>query len=223
MALALAMQNFLSGHSLAKIFSLRAQCKRNLKTSRNWMLNMLLVDSWPRYTTVTPNFQHFVSLHWRTPRKSPRKNAPVGWLAHRLGKDGYRTFFGCEKTKVWWLHNRMVAWLISSWWSRYSYNRKGLQDTCCCFFQRQLLEHLCQPPFKCTEQFENGNVCTKSYPTHQQLDQHVRGIHAEGFVTYCDKRYTWPLGRHQHQQECHKCKKLMAWWRAIIFLWLDMV
>ena len=64
--------------------------------------------------------------------------------------------------------------------------------------------------FKCKEQFENGNVCTKSYPTQQQLDQHVRGIHGEGFVTYCGKKYTWPLGRHQHQQDCCRCKQLMT-------------
>ena len=45
--------------------------------------------------------------------------------------------------------------------------------------------------------------------TQQQLDQHVRGIHGDGFIAYCGKRFTWPLDRHNHQQECTKCQKIM--------------
>ena len=51
--------------------------------------------------------------------------------------------------------------------------------------------------------------CDKSYPTDQQLQQHIRGIHGEGFVAYCGKSFTWPLGRHRHQEKCTKCNRLM--------------
>ena len=63
--------------------------------------------------------------------------------------------------------------------------------------------------FYCTERTSEGKDCIKSYPTQQQLDQHVQGIHREDFISYCGKSFTWPLDRHKHQRECTKCKCLM--------------
>ena len=63
--------------------------------------------------------------------------------------------------------------------------------------------------FYCTERSSKGKDCIKSYPTQQQLNQHVRGIHRDGFISYCGKCFTWPLDRYKHQRECSKCKRLM--------------
>ena len=63
--------------------------------------------------------------------------------------------------------------------------------------------------YYCTEKLRRHKDCVKSYPTEQQLKQHIRGIHSDGFVSYCGKHFTWPLDRHKHQLECTKCKKLM--------------
>ena len=60
----------------------------------------------------------------------------------------------------------------------------------------------------CTEKLRGHKDCVKSYPTEQQLKQHIRGIHGDGFISYCGKRFTWPLDRHKHQMECKKCKRL---------------
>ena len=63
--------------------------------------------------------------------------------------------------------------------------------------------------FYCTDRLSKGKDCTKSYPTQQQLEQHVREIHGPGFISYCGDRFTWPLDRHNHQKECMKCKHLL--------------
>ena len=64
--------------------------------------------------------------------------------------------------------------------------------------------------FYCVERSAKGKDCIKSYPTQQQLDQHVWGVHGEGFTAYCGKRFKWPGDRHKHQQECKKCKHSLA-------------
>ena len=63
--------------------------------------------------------------------------------------------------------------------------------------------------FKCKERWEDGTRCTKTYPTKQQLDQHVRGKHGEGFEAYCGDVFTWPWERNDHQKsgDCQFCLK----------------
>ena len=63
--------------------------------------------------------------------------------------------------------------------------------------------------YYCTEKVGRRKACDKSYPTEQQLNQHIRGIHGDGFIAYCGKSFTWPLGHHRHQKKCTKCKKLI--------------
>ena len=63
--------------------------------------------------------------------------------------------------------------------------------------------------YHCTEKVGRRKACEKSYPTEQQLNQHIRGIHSDGFIAYCGKSFTWPLGCHRHQKKCTKCKRLI--------------
>ena len=63
--------------------------------------------------------------------------------------------------------------------------------------------------YHCTEKVGRRKACDKSYPTEQQLNQHIRGIHGDGFIAYCGKSFTWPLGRHRHKKKCTKCKRII--------------
>ena len=63
--------------------------------------------------------------------------------------------------------------------------------------------------YHCTEKVGRRKACDKSYPPEQQLNQHIRGIHGDGFITYCGKSFTWPLGHHRHQKKCTKCKRII--------------
>ena len=63
--------------------------------------------------------------------------------------------------------------------------------------------------YYCTEKVGRRKACDKSYPTEQQLNQHIRGIHGDGFIAYCGKSFTRPLGHHRHKKKCTKCKKLI--------------
>ena len=59
--------------------------------------------------------------------------------------------------------------------------------------------------FKYTEDNEDGTKCTKTYPTKQQLDQHARGKHGEGFKASCGDVFTCPWERNDHQKDCDFC------------------
>ena len=63
--------------------------------------------------------------------------------------------------------------------------------------------------FQCTEKVGRRKACDKSYPTEQQLNQHIRGIHGDSFIAYCGKSFTWPLGHHSHQKKYSKCTRII--------------
>ena len=63
--------------------------------------------------------------------------------------------------------------------------------------------------YHCTEKVGRRKACEKSYPTEQQLNQHIRGIHGNFFIAYCGKSFSWPLGHHRYKKKCTKCKRLI--------------
>ena len=63
--------------------------------------------------------------------------------------------------------------------------------------------------FFCDEDLKNGKKCGHSYPNEQQLEQHIRGKHGDGFIAYCGKRFIWPKQRQDHQGYCSRCDKVL--------------
>ena len=49
---------------------------------------------------------------------------------------------------------------------------------------------------------DDGSVCGQLCVSSNHLKQHMRGMHGEGWVSLCGKKYQWPGTMYSHQQSC---------------------
>ena len=56
--------------------------------------------------------------------------------------------------------------------------------------------------YYCDFQDKKGKVCGQVCVSAEHLKQHHRGMHGEGWVCYCGKRYQWPGTMYNHRKEC---------------------
>ena len=108
------------------------------------------------------------SIEEVAPKKARKPKSKIGLIVKDIMLNKYKRFV-CPKRNCDWdygskrvLHRHLLN------------NHSGVKE------------------FKCKERWEDSEKCTKTYPTKQQLDQHIRGKHRAGFEAYCGDVFTWP-------------------------------
>ena len=62
----------------------------------------------------------------------------------------------------------------------------------------------------CDKILENGKECVQVCINSVHLRQHQRGMHGEGWLSPCAKRFNWPGTMYKHQRECDDCQDILA-------------
>ena len=55
---------------------------------------------------------------------------------------------------------------------------------------------------------DKKTVCRQECVSNNHLKQHIHGMHGQGWLSPCGKRFSWPYTMYSHKLECKKCKKI---------------
>ena len=116
-------------------------------------------------------------------------------------RKGY--MFLCEYTEHLKVHTGQNRWKCLFKGCGNTYAAKRTRDS-------HYRSHYQNQDVHCAEVLEDGSVCGQLCTSTNHLKQHMRGMHGEGWVSLCGKKYQWPGTMYSHQQGCNQCKALKA-------------
>ena len=111
--------------------------------------------------------------------------------------------FLCEYTEHLKTHTKKNRWKCEFKGCDNKYAAKRTRDS-------HYRSHYKTEDVHCAEVLDDGSVCGQLCVSSNHLKQHMRGMHGEGWVSMCGKKYQWPGTMYSHQQGCDQCKGLKA-------------